>query len=121
MRTHPLQPCVTPLPDTHIIDIFLPRPLPMDEDVDIVFFDHNPFDLELEVNGGKGLEIHVDLPLQFVQLTLRQQHGMEPGPILSFIGAPQGFQRVVYPEESLVLCRVSDGLRWTPNRHHGEH
>jgi len=59
----------------------------MDEDVDIVFFDHDPFDLELEGNGGKGFEVQIDLPSQFVQLILRQQHGLEPGPILSFIGA----------------------------------
>jgi hypothetical protein len=45
---------------------------------------------------------------------------MEPGPILSLIGAPQGFQRLIDTEESLMLCRVSDGLRRTPNYHHGE-
>jgi len=112
---------MAPLPDTHVIGISFPCPLPMDEDVDIVFFDHDPFNLELEGDGGKGFEIHVDLPLQFVQLTLRQQHGMELGPILSFIGAPQGFQRLVDPEESLMLCRISDGLRRTPSYHHGEH
>jgi hypothetical protein len=120
MRTNPLQPRVTPLPDTRVIGISFPRSLPMDEDIDIVFFDHNSFDLELEGDGGEGFEVHVDLPLQFVQLILRQQHGMEPGPILSLIGTPQGRQRLVDTEESLVFCRVSDGLRRAPNNYDGE-
>jgi hypothetical protein len=59
--------------------------------------------------------------LQFVQLVQRQQHGMKPGSILSLIGAPQGFQRLIDTEESLVLRRVSDGLRRTSNYHYGEH
>lgn len=111
---------MAPLPDTHVIGISFPRPLPIDEDVDIVFFDHDPFNLELERDGGKGFEIHVDLPLQFVQLLLRQQHGMERGPILSLISAPQGFQRLVDTEESLVLCWVSNGLRRTSSYHYGK-
>jgi hypothetical protein len=98
------------LPDTHVIGISFPRPLPMDEDIDILFFDHDPFNRELEGDGGKGFEVHIDLPSQFVQLINRQQHRMEPGSILSLIGAPQGFQRLIDTEESLVLCRVSDGL-----------
>lgn len=121
MRTDPFQPCMASLPDTHVIAISFPCPLPMDEDVDIVFFDRDPFDLELEGDGGKGFEVHVGLPSKFVQLILRQQHGTERGPILSLIGAPQGFQRLIDTEESLVLCWVSDGLRRTPNDHHGEH
>ncbi len=121
MRTNPLQPCVASLPDTHIIDISFPCPLPMDEDIDVVFFDHDPFDLELEGDGGKSFEVQFGLLFQFVQLIQRQQYGMEPGPILSLIGAPQGFQRLIDTEESLVLCRVSDGLRRTPNDHYGKH
>lgn len=88
MRTDPFQPCMASLPDTHVIDISFPCPLPMDEDVDIVFFDRDPFDLELEEDGGKGFEVHVGLPSKFVQLIQRQQHGTERGPILSLIGAP---------------------------------
>ena len=108
------------LPDTHVIGISFPRPLPIDEDVYIVFFDHDPFNLELEGDGGKDFEVHVDLPFQFVQLINRQQHRMEPGPILLLIGAPQEFQRLIDTEESLMLCWVSDGFRRTPNYHHGE-
>lgn len=121
VRTNPLQPCVATLPDTHLMIIPFPRPLPMDEDVDIVFFNHDPFNLELKRDGGKGFEIHIDLPFQFVQLVQRQQHGVEPGPILSLIRAPQGFQCLIDTKESLVLGRVSDGLRRTPTYHHGEH
>jgi hypothetical protein len=109
------------LPDTHVILISFPRPLPMDEDVDIVFFDDDPFKLELEGDSGKGFEVQFDLPLQVIQLIQRQQHGTERGPIPSLIGAPQGFQRLIDTEESLVLCWVSDGLRRTPNDHHSEH
>lgn len=93
----------------------------MDEDIDVVFFDHDPFSLELDGDRGKRFEVQFSLPFQFVQLIQRQQHGMEPGPILSLIGAPQGFQRLIDTEESLVLCRVSDGLRRTAHDHDGEH
>ena len=93
----------------------------MDEDVDIVLFDRDPFDLELEGDGGKGFEVRVDLPPQFVQLIQRQQQGVEPGPILSLIGTPQGFHRLIDTEESLMLCGVSDSLRRTPNDRHGKH
>jgi hypothetical protein len=109
------------LADTHVIGVSFPRPLPMDEDVDIFFFDHDPLNLELERDGGKRFEVHVDLPSQFVQLIHWQQHGMEPGPILSFIGTPQGFQRLIDTEQSLMLGRVSNGLRRAPNDRHGEH
>lgn len=121
LRTDPLQPCVATLPDTHVIIISFPRPLPMDEDVDIVFFDYDPFNLELEGDGGKDFEVRVDLPFQFVQLVQRQQHGMKPGPILSLIRAPQRFQCLIDAKESLVLGRIADGLRRTPTYHQGEH
>jgi hypothetical protein len=111
---------MAPLPDTHVTGISFPRPLPMDEDVDIVFFDHDPFNFKLEGNGGECFEIHVDLPSQFVQLIQRQQHRMEAGPILSLIGASQRFQRLIDTDESLVLRWVSDGFRRTPNHHCGK-
>ena len=93
----------------------------MDEDVDVVLFNRDPFDLELEGDGGKGFEIYVSLLSQFVQLSQRQQHGLESGPILSLIGAPQRFHRLIDTEESLMLCWVSDGLRRTPNDYHSKH
>jgi hypothetical protein len=46
---------------------------------------------------------------------------MEPGLILSLIRAPQGFHRLIDTKEPLVLCRVSDGLRRTPNDRHRKH
>jgi hypothetical protein len=110
VRTNPLQPCVAPLPDTHIIGVSFPRPLPMDKDINIVLFDHDPFDFNLKGYGKEGFEVHLDLPPQFIQLFQRQQHRMKPGSILSLISAPQGFQRLIDTEESLVLRRVSDGL-----------
>ena len=121
MRTDPLQPCVASLSDAHIIDISPPRSLPMDKDVDIVFFDHDPLNLELEGDGGKCFEVHVDLPSQVFQLIHGQQHGMELGPILSLISTPQGLQRLIDTEESLVLCGVSDGLRRTPGDQRRQH
>ena len=93
----------------------------MDEDIDIVFFDHDPFNLEFERDGRKGLEVHVHLPLQFVMMIDRQQHRTESGLIFLLIGDSQGFQRLIDPEESFVLCGVSDGLRRTPNHHHSQH
>ncbi len=121
MRTDPLQPCEASLSDPHVSGVSFPRPLPMDEDVDIVFFKRDPFDLELEGDGGKGCEVHFNLPFQFVQLIHRQQQGMELGPILSLIGTPQGFHRLIDTEESLMLCWVSDGLRRAPNDRDSKH
>ena len=121
MRTDPLQPCEASLSDPHVSGVSFPRPLPMEEDVDIVLFKHDPFDLELEGDGGKGSEVHFNLPFQFVQLIHRQQQGMELGPILSLIGTPQGFHRLIDTEESLMLCWVSDGLRRAPNDRYSKH
>jgi hypothetical protein len=90
----------------------------MDENVEIVLFDRDPFNLELEGDGGKGGEVHVDLLSQFVQLIHRQQQGMEPGLILSLISTPQGFHRLIETEEPLVLSRVPDGFgRTSPDGH----
>ncbi len=92
----------------------------MDEDIDVVFVDHDPLARKLKGDDGKGFEVHIDLPLQLVQLLQRQQQRLKPGSILSLIRIPQGLDGLVDTEESLVLDRVPDGLRRTSDHQHGE-
>jgi len=49
------------LTETRIVRIFFPQPLPMHEHIDVVPFDHNAFDREVQRDGTKRLEIALSL------------------------------------------------------------
>lgn len=74
------------LPHAHIIGIFLPCPLPVDEDIHVLLLKHDTLDLELKRDGMKSVKVHLRLSLKLFRLLRRQQEGMKPRPIFTLVG-----------------------------------
>ena len=60
----PLQFRMATLPESWIVRIFFPQPLPMHKDIDVVPFDHDAFNRKVQHDGSKRLEISLGFFLQ---------------------------------------------------------
>lgn len=102
------------LPHARVIGIFSPDPLPIDEHIEIVLCKHDSLDLELKRDRIKRFKVRLGLTLKLLQLIPWQQHGLKTRPILTLIGASEGFQRLIKAKQTLMFGRVLNRFSRAP-------
>lgn len=106
----PLQSRMASLTEARIVRIFFPQPLPMHEDIDIVPFDHNAFDREVQRDGTKSLEIALGSFSQPVKLVNRHHERGQIRRIFLQIGLAKRFHCPIDTEIPFVIFGILNRL-----------
>ena len=106
----PLQSRLTSLTEARIVRIFFPQPLPMQEHIDIVPFDHNALDGEVQRDGTKCLEIALGFFPQPVKLVNRHHELGQIRRIFLHIRLVIRFHRPIDTEIPFVIVGILNRL-----------
>ena len=98
------------LTEARILRIFFPQPLPMHEYINIVPFDHDALDCEVQRNAAKRFEIALGLVPQPVKLFNRHHERGQIRRIFPHIGLAKRFHRPINTEVPFVIFRILNRL-----------
>ena len=91
---------MTTLTRAHLAGGPFPLALPMDKDIDVVALDQNALDGKLQLDGLKGVEVALDLPLDLIQIAGWQQQSFQRIPVPFDVG----FSEQLHPPDRFEEC-----------------
>lgn len=97
---------MAPLALARLTGISFPLALPMDEHVDVLSFDQDTLDRELQLNLVKRIEVAVNLPLHLIQISRGQEQRLDPAAVAIYVGLSQRFDGLVDAEDAVMILFV---------------